>query len=157
MTHAKLGIAEENSGRLVTLVKNKETLVAAQKNLSRAIIDGSPGTGCPVIASLTGADFAVIVTEPTVSGIHDLNRILEVTKHFGIKSGIIINKSDLNEKQTDKIKQTAAERNITILGTIPYDKQITQAQMKKMALIEYTNSETTRIIKNIWGKIEKIL
>ncbi len=157
MTHAKLGIAEENSGRLVTLVKNKEALVASEKNLPRAIIDGSPGTGCPVIASLTGADFAVIVTEPTVSGIHDLNRILDVTKHFGIKSGIIINKSDLNKNQILKIKGTSAKREVPVLGSIPYDNEITRAQIKKMSLLEYTESRTTQIIKNIWKRIEKIL
>lgn len=96
MSHAKLGIAEENSGRLVTLVRNKEAQLAQEIGINEAIIDGSPGTGCPVIASLTGSTYALVVTEPTVSGIHDLDRILKVTRHFGIPSGIVVNKYDLN-------------------------------------------------------------
>ncbi len=152
-SHAKLGVAEENSGKLVTLVKNKKDVVAEESNLKEAIIDGSPGTGCPVIASLTGADYTLIVTEPTVSGIHDLKRILDVAAFFRIKSGIVVNKYDLNPEKTEEIKKIAQETGSSFLGTIPYDRKVTQAQVKGLSVVEYTKAEISEIIKKIWGKV----
>ncbi len=155
MSHAKLGIAEENSGKLVSLVRNKKNDLAVKYNIKNAIIDGSPGTGCPVIASITGADYAVIVTEPTVSGIHDLLRILDVTKHFSINSGIIINKYDLNIDKTREIKKIVNDKQIDFLGTIPYNKKITEAQMNGLSIIEYDNeSNISNSIKEIWENIK---
>ncbi len=153
MSHAKLGVAEENSGRLVTLVRNKKEEMAAKLNIRKAIIDGSPGTGCPVIASLTGADYALVVTEPTVSGIHDLKRILDVVNFFKLRSGIVVNKYDLNKGKTDEIKNLSVEYNAEFLGMIPYDKAITEAQVKGLALVEYTKNDTTKKIEEIWKKI----
>lgn len=155
MSHAKLGVAEENSGRLVTLVRDKEALIAQKSKREKAIIDGAPGTGCPVISSVTGVDFVLVVTEPTVSGVHDLKRILEVVNHFGAKSGVVVNKSDLNKKLTENIKIIAEDYNSEFLGTIPYGKEVTKAQMQKLSVIEYTNSPLTESIRKIWKKIKE--
>jgi MinD superfamily P-loop ATPase len=154
MSHAKLGVAEENSGRLVTLVRNKEAQLAQEAGIDEAIIDGSPGTGCPVIASLTGATYALVVTEPTVSGIHDLDRILKVTGHFGVRSGIVVNKYDLNIEMTEKIKRLSQDYNAEFIGIIPYDKKITEAQMKALSVVEYTKEHITESIKQIWEKVK---
>lgn len=157
MSHAKLGIAEENSGRLVTLVRNKQNFLAQEANLSEAVIDGSPGTGCPVISSLTGSDYALIVTEPTVSGVHDLNRILDVTAHFGIPSGVVVNKYDLNQEMTNKIKSIIKDYQAEYIGKIPYDRTVTDAQMQGLSVVEYTQSPLTKAIKNIWDKVKPFL
>lgn len=156
MAHAKLGIAEENTGRLVTLVREKAVEINEREGglYSGIIIDGAPGTGCPVIASITGADYALIVTEPTVSGIHDMERVLDVVEHFGVESGIIVNKYDLNEKMTEKIIDIAEEHDIEVLGKVPYDDSVTAAQMERKTVVEYTDNETTREIKSIWDKLK---
>jgi MinD superfamily P-loop ATPase len=155
MSHAKLGIAEENSGRLVTLVRNKQNQLAEEARINEALIDGSPGTGCPVIASLTGSTYALIVTEPTVSGIHDLDRILSVTGHFGIPSGIVVNKHDINTEMTEKIKLLAKDYHVEFIGTIPYDKKITDAQMEGVSVVEFTKSSVTEAITNIWERVKQ--
>ena len=157
MSHAKLGVAEENSGRLVTLVRNKAALLAHEVGTNKELIDGSPGTGCPVIASLTGADYALIVTEPTVSGIHDMCRVLDVTKHFGVPSGVVVNKYDLNTDMTDKIKRLSEDYNIEFLGVIPYDKVVTEAQMKKLSVVEFARGPVTESIEQIWQKVSNRL
>ena len=157
MSHAKLGIAEENSGRLVTLVRNKQNQLAQEASINEAIIDGSPGTGCPVIASLTGSTYALVVTEPTVSGIHDLDRILKVIEHFGIPPGIVVNKYDLNIEMTDKIKLLAKDYNAEFLGVIPYDKIITDAQMEGLSVIEFTQSSVTEAIEDIWERVKQFI
>ncbi len=154
MSHAKLGIAEENSGRLVTLVRNKKDEVGKKMNIKEAIIDGSPGTGCPVIASITGADYALVVTEPTVSGIHDLKRVLNVINFFKVKSGVVVNKYDINPHKSDEIIKITADNNSEFLGMIPYDKCITKAQMKGMSVVEYTDNSITKSIKKIWDKVK---
>lgn len=155
MSHAKLGIAEENSGRLVTLVRKNQDRLAQEENCGEAIIDGSPGTGCPVISSITGANYALVVTEPTVSGIHDLERILKLTGHFRIPTGIAVNKYDLNLEKTESIKKMASEYGAEFLGTIPYDKAVTEAQMKALSIVEYTRSATTEAIEKIWGLVKQ--
>ncbi len=155
MSHAELGVAEENSGRLVTLVRDKAALLAPEVSKSDAIMDGAPGTGCPVISSISGAYYALAVTEPTVSGVHDLERVLQVIKHFGVKSGVVVNKFDLNEELTQKIKKIAEKYNSEFLGAIPYSKEVTKAQMRKLSVVEYTNSPLTEKIREIWRKIKK--
>ena len=155
MSHAKLGVAEENSGKLVSLIRNKKNLLADEFHTNLSIIDGSPGTGCPVIASITGTDYAVVVTEPTVSGIHDLKRILDVAKHFNVKSGVIVNKYDLNKNQSDEIRKISNEYQVDFLGEIPYDKAVTKAQMERKTIIEYCENDTTKKIKEIWGQIKR--
>ena len=153
MSHAKLGVAEENSGRLVTLVRDKNSRVAASYAISECIIDGSPGTGCPVIASITGAAYALAVTEPTVSGLHDLQRVLEVIQHFRIPSGVIVNKADLNANMTEKIREMAKKNNATFLGTLPYDFRITEAQVNGLSVVEYVDDELTEKIRVLWEAI----
>ena len=157
MSHAKLGIAEENPGRLVTLVRNNQNQIAQEVRMYESIIDGSPGTGCPVIASLTGSTYALIVTEPTVSGIHDLDRILSVTGHFRIPSGIVVNKSDLNMEMTDEIRLLAKDYRAEFIGTIPYDKQITDAQMEGLSVVEFTKSSVTQAIEAIWERVRPFI
>lgn len=153
MSHAKLGVAEENSGKLVSLVRNKKDDFPGENNINRALIDGSPGTGCPVIASITGTDYALVVTEPTVSGIHDLHRVLDVINFFNIDSGVIVNKHDLNPEKTREIIDMVEKGNTRFLGAIPYDKSITRAQVAGVSVVEYTDNETTAQIKEIWDKI----
>lgn len=157
MTHAKLGIAEENSGRLVTLIREKAADRAAQESAKEVIIDGSPGTGCPVIASLTGAFYALIVTEPTVSGVHDLERILDLTRHFSIPSGVVINKADLNLEMAQAIKDMAGKYSSEFVGEIPYDTVVTQAQMVGLSTVEFEEGPVTTAMKNIWSAMEKKL
>jgi MinD superfamily P-loop ATPase len=157
MSHAKLGIAEENSGRLVTLVRSKKDRFVQEVDGGAALIDGSPGTGCPVIASITGADYALIVTEPTVSGIHDMVRVLAVIDFFHVRSGIVVNKYDLNKEMTEKIRILADEHQCDFLGAIPYDNSITEAQMEKLSVVEYKEGPLTKPIKEIWNKVELLL
>jgi len=164
MSHAILGHAEENSGRLVTLVRdlacdlsvdlNRTAGNAGGESRGEVVqIDGSPGTGCPVIASVSGARYAVIVTEPTVSGLHDLQRILDLTRHFRVQCGVIVNKADLNQDMTRQIAAVAEEAGAGLLGTIPYDKAFTEAQIQRRTLLEYADSETTEAVKSIFDKI----
>lgn len=157
MSHAKLGVAEENSGKLVSLVRNKKNELAERYSIRKTLVDGSPGTGCPVIASITGTDYALVVTEPTVSGIHDLERVLDVIKFFNVSCGIIVNKSDLNPAKSEEIRTIASEHNADFLGMIPYDKSITHAQMQGISVVEYTDNETTKKIREIWEKVSSVL
>lgn len=155
MSHAKLGIAEENTGMLVTLVRENAEEIAYVKS-ANMLIDGAPGTGCPVIASLTGSDYALVVTEPTVSGIHDMERVLDVADHFSIETGIVINKSDLNEEMTKRIEKIAEDRSSEVLGKIPYDDRFTEAQMRGLTAVEYIKKEdqTYQAIEEIWKKVK---
>ena len=163
MSHAILGHAEENSGRLVTLVRDlacdlsvelKQNADAAGGSQGELVqIDGSPGTGCPVIASVSGARYAVIVTEPTVSGLHDLERILDLTRHFRVQSGVIVNKADLNPDMTAAIANASRKAGAQTLGNIPYDEDFTKAQIQRKTLLEYSDNETARTVASIWTTI----
>jgi len=157
MVHARLGIAEENSGRLVTKVRNVAAELA--KNLGKALIlsDGPPGTGCPVIASVSGADMVLIVTEPTVSGVHDMQRVLELAAHFRIPSLIVVNKADLNAEQTNRIKAIASEMGSKVIGEIPFDRNVNDALMAGKTVIEYGKGPAFGAIVCLWGKLETIL
>lgn len=157
MVHAKLGIAEENSGKLVTLIRKKARQMAERESRDLIISDGSPGIGCPVIASITGADVVLIVTEPTLSGIHDLERVAQLTSSFGIKTFVCINKADINPEMTEKIENDAKEKGLEVAGKIPYDKNFTKSQIEKKTIIEYTDSEVTEKIKNMWRQIANTL
>ena len=121
MVHARLGIAEENSGRLVTQVRNRAGELAAELRAERILGDGPPGTGCPVIASVSGCDLVLIVTEPTVSGVHDMERVLDLAAHFGVPALVIINKADLNTEQAARIDEIAEQRNSRVIARIPFD------------------------------------
>lgn len=154
MAHAKLGTAEENSGKLVSLVRDLGRKQAEEEQLSLSINDGSPGTGCPVIASLTGTDYAVIVTEPTISGFHDLNRVLDLVRFFNIDAGVIINKADLNPDYCKKINKTCNQFKIDFLGEINYDSAITLAQLQRKSIIEFSEGKTSKEIRKIWERIK---
>ncbi len=150
MVHARLGMAEGNSGKLVTIVRNKAREIAEKENLDYIIVDGSPGIGCPVIASIAGADLVIVVTEPTLSGQHDLLRAAELTAHFRIPTVICINKWDLNPDIAEQIETAAKERGIKDVGRIRYDTAITKAQIMKTSVVEYTGGAVSEDIKQVW-------
>lgn len=150
MVHARLGVAEENSGKLVSLVRSQAKKIAEERGLDLVIIDGSPGIGCPVIASITGADLVLVVTEPTLSGIHDLERISVLTRHFSIPTVVCINKYDLNEELSSQIEAKSAELNARVVGKICYDPAVTKAQIMKASIVEYTGSLISQQIKSLW-------
>ncbi len=130
MIHARLIPGADTSGKLVSEVKKKASAVAKENNKDWILIDGSPGIGCPVIASLTGSDMAILVTEPTLSGFADLKRVIEVVKHFKISAGLVINKFDLNEKISDRIESYCQEEDIELLTKIPYSRVIVESLQK---------------------------
>jgi len=157
MVHAKLGIAEENSGKLVSLVRNHAKKTAEENNLELVIIDGSPGIGCPVIASITGADLVLVVTEPTKSGQHDLQRVAELTKHFGIKTLVCVNKWDLNPDITADIEAQAQQYGAKVAGRVRYDNAITEAQIRKLSVVEYSKNGVAEDIRNLWKTVYNVL
>lgn len=158
MAHARLGFAEENSGRLVSLTRKKADSLVDSPLYREILIDGSPGTGCPVIASLTGARYAILVTEPTLSGLHDLERIIDLTRFFRIPAGVVVNKWDINQGIAKKIEKYSLEQGIDFLGKLPYDEKITLAQINKQTIIEYAPDCTLALeIEDLWGKILALL
>ena len=153
MAHAQLNIAEEASGKLVTVVRNNAQRVAEEEGSELILIDGSPGIGCPVIASLTGVDLALVITEPTMSGLHDLERILDVTRHFGIASVVCINKYDINEENSKRIAEFCRERGVAMVRNIPYDPVVTEAMVAAMPVVEFSDGAVSDAIKEIWASI----
>ena len=153
MVHAKLGIAEENSGKLVSLLRKEAKRIAEEEKKDLIIIDGSPGIGCPVIASITGADIVLIVTEPTLSGKHDLDRVAELAAGFNITTLVAINKFDLNPDMATQIEEDVSKRNIKVIGKIRYDKAFTKAQIMKCSVVEYTGGAVTEDIKTLWRNV----
>jgi len=151
--HARLKPPGENSGKLVTVIRKQARLEAEKSRADFIISDGSPGIGCPVIASVTGADYVLIVTEPTVSGLHDLRRIAELVSHFSLKSGIIINKFNINPEKCREVRAFADSGSIEVLGEIPFDYNFIKAQIAGKALVEYSHGETAKAIKEIVEKI----
>jgi MinD superfamily P-loop ATPase len=153
MVHAKLGIAEENSGKLVTVIRKEAKKIAQEQKKDLLIVDGSPGIGCPVIASITGADLVLVVTEPTLSGRHDLDRVSKLTANFGIKTLVCVNKADINPQLTGQISEEAGRRGLKVIGKIPYDEAFTKAQIIKASVIEYTGGSITEQIKALWRQV----
>lgn len=153
MIHARLEIAAENSGKLVSTVRQEAKKMAEEKKATLLIIDGPPGTGCPVIASIGGADAVLVVTEPTLSGEHDLLRVLELTRHFKIPSFISVNKWDINPDMAARIEQAAADAGATVLERIPYDPAITQAQIQGQSIVEWNDGPASTSIKTCWEKL----
>ena len=153
MVHAKLGIAEENSGKLVTLIRKEAKKIAQEQKKDLLIVDGSPGIGCPVIASITATDLVLVVTEPTLSGKHDLDRVSELTSSFGIKTLVCINKADVNPQITEQISKEAQKRRLKVIGKIAYDEAFTRAQMIKASVVEYTSGAITEQIKAMWRQV----
>ncbi len=159
LCHARLGIAQDNSGKLVALVRQNAKLIAEGENLDYIITDGPPGIGCPVISSLSGASLALLVTEPTLSGIHDLERVIGVCRHFGIPVLVCVNKYDLNEENTYRIESYCADEGIEVAARISFDNVITEAIVQGLPVVEYSNNKVTQQIKELWqiipAKLEK--
>ena len=154
--HARLGIGEENSGKLVTVVRKKATEITKEKGLDLILIDGPPGIGCPVTASMTGVDLVLAVTEPTLSGIHDLERILKLADHFKIPSAVCINKFDINLENTDRIAAYCEKNGSKIIGKIPYEPKVVEALVNRKTVMEYPCNEIQGIIRPMGEKIEAI-
>ena len=151
MVHARLGIAQENSGKLVSLVRQEARKLAESKKLDLILTDGPPGVGCPVIASIGGASAVLIVTEPTVSGKHDMKRVAQLAAHFKVPAMVCVNKFDLNLELTLEIEKYAEEKGITCLGRIPFDSIFTKAMIEAQTVLEYnTGSKAGQAVKDIW-------
>jgi MinD superfamily P-loop ATPase len=160
MAHAQLNIAEEASGKLVTVVRENARQIAEQEGCDLILIDGAPGIGCPVIASLSGVDLALIVTEPTQSGLHDLKRILDVVAHFGVLPAVCINKYDINETVTEEIERFCREKRIRIAGKVSYDETMTKALVAGVPVVAFetgSKSEAAKAIARMWARIEHLL
>jgi len=148
--HAKLGIAEENSGKLVAQVRQAAKELAEKEGADHVIVDGPPGIGCPVIASLSGVDLAVIVTEPTLSGLHDAGRVIDLAKHFEVEAKLVINKWDINPDMAGKIEQDALERKVPVIGKIPFSKQIMASVIEGRIVTEYVDKKLRETFEKIW-------
>jgi len=154
MVHARLGIAEDNSGKLVTLVRQRAREVAKEKELGLILTDGPPGLACPVIASITGADGVLIVTEPTLSGHHDMDRVVALANHFEIPAYVCINKYDLNRDMTETIEGYARDKGLPVVGRIPFDPSFTEAMVQKQTIVEYDNNcGAAQAVQGIWEKM----
>ncbi len=152
MVHARLGVAAENSGKLVSTVRTEARRIAEEQNRSLIVVDGPPGIGCPVIASLTGATQILVVTEPTVSGEHDLDRVLKLARHFNIPAAVCVNKWDLNPDMTERIEAGAVHAGATIAGRIRYDRGVTAAQIQAKAVVEI-NTPCVEDIHRVWDHL----
>ena len=157
MVHARLGIAEENSGLLVSLVRNQAKVLAEERGLNTIIVDGPPGIGCPVIASITGTSAVLIVTEPTLSGLHDLERVGGLAAHFKIPTLACVNKFDLNEEMSNQIADHCAKNRIELVGRIPYDTAVTHAMVAGKSIVEFSDGRVSDAIEDIWHKVEHLL
>ena len=150
MVHARLGIAEENSGKLVSLIRKEAKKIATDSEKDLIVIDGSPGIGCPVIASITGADLVLIITEPTLSGKHDLERVADLAAGFNIPALVCINKCDLNPDMAASIKEYTEERGMKVAGMIRYNEAFTKAQIMKATVLEYTGGAVAEEVRALW-------
>ena len=157
MVHARLGIGEENSGKLVTMVRKEAARIAAERELDLVIIDGPPGIGCPVIASIGGTSLVLAVTEPTASGLHDLKRVTNLAAHFGIAAAVCTNKSDINPEMASEIRQYAASAGLSLVGELPYDTVATKAQLAAKSVVEYSDSALAAEIRNVWHRITSLM
>jgi MinD superfamily P-loop ATPase len=150
LVHARLGVAQENSGKLVALVRQQARELAQKQGADYIISDGPPGIGCPVISSLSGADLALLVTEPTLSGRHDLERVLGVCQHFKVPALVCINKYDINEENTRQIEDYCQRQAIEVAAKIPFDNVVTEAIVKGRPVVEYAHSPVSRQIERLW-------
>ena len=157
LLHARLGLAQANSGKLVSVLRQQARLLAEKKGLDLILVDGPPGIGCPVIASITGTGYVLIVTEPSMSAMHDMKRLLQLTKHFRIPTGICVNKSDINTAITSQIEEFAKSQGIKVLGLIPFDPAVTEAQLARTTVVEQHTNNATSSIKHLWSNLSNEL
>jgi MinD superfamily P-loop ATPase len=155
--HARLGIGEENSGKLVTVVRKKAVEIAKEKNLGLILIDGPPGIGCPVTASMTGVDLVLAITEPTLSGIHDLERILKLSDHFKIPSMVCINKFDINLENAQQIASYCGNNGSKIIGKVPYEPRVVEALVQRKTVMDYPCNGVRTIVQQMWEEVEGYL
>lgn len=153
LVHAQLGTAEENSGKLVTVVRNQARIVAKNENLARIIIDGPPGIGCPVISSLSGVNLALLVTEPTPSGMHDLERVIDLCRHFVVPAIVCINKFDVNEDNSRRIVEQCHSQGVEVAAQIPFDTSVTKALVEGLSVVEYSRNGVAGKIRALWETI----
>jgi len=157
LVHARLGIAQENSGKLVAVVRQQARQIAEEHKLDYIISDGPPGIGCPVISSLSGASLALLVTEPTLSGMHDLERVLGVCRHFGVPAMVCINKYDLNEDNTRQIETYCSTQDVELASKIPFDNVVTEALVRGVPVVEYSDGRVSREIGALWQKVSGVM
>jgi len=157
LVHAKLGIAEENSGKLVALVRQEAKNIAEEQGMNYIISDGPPGIGCPVVCSLSGASLALLVTEPTLSGMHDLERVIGVCQHFGVPAMVCVNKYDLSEDNTHQIENYCLEQGIEVVAKIPFDNAVTEAMVNGVPVVEYSRGQVSQKIESLWGYINSAI
>ncbi len=157
LVHARLGIAQENSGKLVAAVRQRAKHIADEQGLDYIISDGPPGIGCPVISSLSGTSLALLVTEPTLSGMHDLERVLGVCRHFGVPALVCINKYDLNEENTQQIESNCLNQGVEIAGKVPFDNVVTDSIVQGIPVVEYSDGRVTREIERVWHTLSTML
>ena len=157
LVHARLGIAEENSGKLVALVRQNARSIAEREDSKYIITDGPPGIGCPVISSLSGANLALLVTEPTLSGIHDLERVLGVCHHFGVPALVCVNKYDINEDNTRHIQQFCIDQGVEVVSKIPVDNVFTEALVRGLPVVEYSPDGVSKQLERLWETISRRL
>lgn len=157
LVHARLNVGGENSGKLVTLVRNEASRLAEAEAADLIIVDGPPGIGCPVIASVSGADLVLAVTEPTMAGRHDLERAATLVQSFRLPLAVCINKADLNEEIRSDLRQFCAARGYPILGELSYDARVVQAQVEGQTIVEYGDSPVAGQIVELWAKLENLL
>jgi MinD superfamily P-loop ATPase len=157
MVHARLGIAEENSGKLVSRIRKEARAIADEDGHGLIIADGSPGIGCPVIASMTGADLALLVAEPTVSGLHDLERVADLCSQLRVKAVVCANKADLNPETTARIEDTARKRGLEFVGVVPYDEDVTKAQIEGRSVVEFSDGPAAQSMRALWDRAEEAL
>ncbi len=154
MVHAKLGIGEDNSGKLVTKIRDIAIKTAKERELDVVLIDGPPGIGCPVISTLTGVDVALMVTEPTLSGMHDLHRLMELAKGFKLKSYALINKFDLNPEVSNQIAELCEREGVELLAKLPFNRDFVDAMVNQKTLVEYApDSGLTTQLKQVWNRL----
>ncbi len=157
MVHARLGIGEDNSGKLVALVRNQAKLLAQKDNLELLINDGPPGIGCPVTAAITGVDLVLIVTEPTLSGMHDMERVHGLCRHFDIPALVCVNRYDLNLINTQKIRDYCTEHNLKLVGEIPLDPIVNKAQVARQSVVEFDCGRVSQVVREMWEKVKQEL
>jgi MinD superfamily P-loop ATPase len=157
MVHARMQPGAENSGKLVTVIRQQARQIATERQSEWILCDGSPGIGCPVIASLTGADLALIVVEPTVSGLHDFRRVAQLTRQLNVPARLVVNKADLNDRIAVALEDEAAEAGVASVGRIPYDPAVTHAQLSRQAVVEASNGPAARAIRDLWCTLQEAI
>lgn len=155
--HARLGIAQENSGKLVTEVRKRAREIGEREGRELLIMDGSPGIGCPVIASLSGTDLALIVTEPTPAGVHDMERVVALARHFKIEAVCAVNKFDLNPANTERIASRCAAQGIPLVGRVPFDEAVIESVRRGVPLVEGSHGPAAQGVRTLWDRLQEHL